>query len=107
MIRDFYREDGAFVLSFAQKLDTAVGFVMCGRDRLYVVRNMMDRNFDSWGVLVNRVYLDYCLEPVMKFQEDFHVRAVLNEIPVISTGKDSIWKNMISGSLISRKNPEW
>lgn len=94
MIRDFYREDGAFVLSYAQKLDTAVGFVMCGRDRLYVVRNMMDRNFDSWGVLVNRVYLDYCLEPVMKFQEDFHVRAVLNEIPVISTGKDSIWKNI-------------
>ena len=42
MIQDFYREDGAFVLSYAQKLDTAVGFVMCGRDRLYVVRNMMD-----------------------------------------------------------------
>lgn len=94
MIRDFYRDDGAFVLSYAQKLDTAVGFVLCGSDRLYVVRNMMDRNFEPWGVLVNRVYLDYCLEPVMKFQEEFYVRAVLNDVPVISTGEESIWKNV-------------
>lgn len=95
MIQTFYEEDGAFVLSYAEKLDTAVGYVMCGDDRLYVVRNLMDRNFRPWGVLVNRVYLDYCFEPVLKFQEDFPVRVELNETPVLSTGKNDIWKGAL------------
>lgn len=91
MIQTFYQEDGAFVLSCAEKLDTAVGFVLCGRDRFYVVRNLMDRNFRPWGVLVNRVYLDYCFEPVLKFQEDFPVRVEVNGQAVISTGEEEFW----------------
>lgn len=95
MIQTFYKEDSAFVLSCAEKLDTAVGFVMCGKDRLYVVRNLLDRNFKTWGVLVNRVYLDYCFEPVLKFQEDFPVRLMLNQEQVFMSGKKAIWKNAL------------
>lgn len=93
MIQTFYEEDGAFVLSYAKKLDTAVGFVLCGNDRLYVVRNLMDRNFRPWGVLINRVYMDYCFEPVIKLKENFPVQVTLNSSPVISEGKAGIWKN--------------
>lgn len=93
MLREFYREDGAFVLSYAENLDTAVGFV-CREGRLYIVRNMMDKNFKSWGVLVNRVYLDYCFEPFYSFQKDFLVKVVLNGETVISTGEEEKWEHM-------------
>lgn len=93
MLQDFYEEDGAFVLSYAKNLDTAAGFVSRG-DRLYIVRNMMDKSFTPWGVLVNRVYLDYCFEPFYSFQKEFLVKAVLNGETVISAGDEKVWKDM-------------
>lgn len=93
MLQEFYEEDGAFVLSYAKKLDTSVGFV-CREGKLYIVRNMMDKNFHPWGVLVNRVYLDYCFEPFYKIQKEFLVKIILNEETVISTGEEAQWEKM-------------
>lgn len=93
MLQEFYEEDGAFVLSYAENLDTSVGFV-CREGRLYIVRNMMDKSFKPWGVLVNRVYLDYCFEPFYSFQKDFLVKAILNGETVIFTGDETEWKLM-------------
>ena len=92
-ITTFFNKDAEEVLAYAETLDTAVGFFQQD-GRLYIVRNMMDSKFVPWGILVNRINVDYCFETLLKFQEDFNVRVNLNQVPIIETGDDSAWDNV-------------
>lgn len=93
-IQTFFREDSGKVLEEAEGLDTAVGFVKCG-ERFYVIRNLVDRNFEAWGVLVNRINMDYCFETLTASWEDFDVLVRLDGQEVISTGEDGEeWDNL-------------
>ncbi len=87
MIQHFFSQDRDQVLELAKSLDTAVGFLKTDNG-FYIVRNMMDRSFTSWGILVSRVNVDYCFEPVKTAWEDFHVQLNISGLPVVETGMD-------------------
>lgn len=93
MVQTFYAEDQEKILSYAETLDTKVGFCLC-ENRLYIVRNMMDKHFKPWGVLVNRVYMEYCFEPLLSLREDFLVLAKLNGETVAGNGTEEEWTDM-------------
>ena len=87
MIQHFFSQDRDQVLELAENLDTAVGFLKTDNG-FYIVRNMMDRSFASWGILVSRVNEGYCFEPVKTAWEDFHVQLNISGVPVVETGMD-------------------
>ena len=86
-IQRFFDEDREQVITLAEGLDTAVGFLKTDHG-FYIVRNMMDRNFQPWGILVNRVNTSYCFEPVTTAWEDFKVRLEIAGILVVDTGEE-------------------
>lgn len=93
-LQTFFREDSEMVLEKAENLDTAVGFFKCG-ERFYVIRNLVDRNFAPWGVLVNRINMDYCFETLTASWEDFDILVRLNGEKIISTGEDeTVWDSI-------------
>ena len=99
MIQHFFDEDRNQVLELAKTLDTAVGFLKTDNG-LYIVRNMMDRSFTSWGVLVSRVNVNYCFEPIKNAWKDFYVQLSINGASVMETsnGKEEKEKREISPS---------
>lgn len=86
MIQLFFDQDRDKALKLAEDLDTAVGFLKTDNG-FYIVRNMMDRSFTSWGILVSRVNVDYCFEPVKTAWEDFGVLLTISGIQVVTDGK--------------------
>ncbi|MDO5134697.1 MAG: sensor histidine kinase [Eubacteriales bacterium] len=86
MIRDFFLRDCEMALERAESLDTAVAFVTSG-DRLYLVRNLMDRSFQPWGVLVNCLNPDYCFETLTAAWEDFQIKVRLNGQSILTRGE--------------------
>lgn len=92
-IQTFFNNDIGEVLAQSEKLDTSVGFVLC-EDRLYVVRNMMDRNFRPWGILANRINIEYCFESLINFEKDYNVLVKLNGAEVIRSGDEDAWEDM-------------
>ena len=92
-IQTFFNDDIEEVLAVSDELDTSVGFVRCA-DRLYVVRNMMDKNFRPWGILVNRINVEYCFESLFNFENDYNVLVNVNGIEVRRSGDEDAWKNM-------------
>mgnify|MGYP004569355331 CR=1 FL=1 len=93
MIQNFFDKDRDAVLELADTLDTSVGFLKTDSG-FYIVRNMMDRSFSSWGILVSRVNVKYCFESVMAAWEDFNIQVNIAGIPVIktSTQKNDDWE---------------
>lgn len=88
MIQRFFDQDRDEALKLAENLDTAVGFLKTDNG-FYIVRNMMDRSFTSWGILVSRVNVDYCFEPVKTAWEDFGVILTISGIPVVTDLKNT------------------
>ena len=86
MIQHFFSQDRDQVLELAKSLDTAVGFLKTDNG-FYIVRNMMDRSFTAWGILVSRVNVNYCFEPVKTAWEDFHVQLNISGNPFVEAGK--------------------
>lgn len=86
MIQHFFSQDRDQVLELAKSLDTAVGFLKTDTG-FYIVRNMMDRSFTAWGILVSRVNVNYCFEPVKTAWEDFHVQLNISGNPFVEAGK--------------------
>lgn len=88
MIQHFFDQDREKVLNLAEELDMAVGFLKTDNG-FYIVRNMMDRSFTSWGILVSRVNVDYCFETVKTAWEDFGVVLTISGIPVVTELKNT------------------
>lgn len=84
-IQRFFDEDRDPVLELADSLDTSVGFLKTDNG-FYIVRNMLDRNFEPWGILVSRVNVSYCFESVATAWEDFDVKVEVDGISVVETG---------------------
>lgn len=81
------------LLETAESLDTAVGFVKCG-ERLYIVRNMVDKNFKPWGILVSRVNREYCFETLLNYGKEFLVCVELNGQSIVQTGTEEDWEEI-------------
>lgn len=84
-ILDFWEQDAELVKECAAKLDTAIGFVQ-NQGRLYLVRNMMNSRFKSWGVIVLCLNKDYCFETLLSGQENVGLSVDLSGENVLSQG---------------------
>ena len=84
-ILDFWEQDAELVKECAAKLDTAIGFVQ-NQGRLYLVRNMMNSRFKSWGVIVLCLNKDYCFETLLSGQENVGLSVDLSGENVPSQG---------------------
>lgn len=87
MIQDFFNEDSEKIQEVAETLGTAVRFVKCG-DGLYLVRNMVDRSFEAWSILVTRVNMDYCFETLTTSWEEFASCVQIDGKEILSTGRE-------------------
>lgn len=92
-IQTLINEDREKLLETAESLDTAVGFVKCG-ERLYIVRNMVDKNFEPWGILVSRVNREYCFETLLNYGKEFLVCVELNGQSIVQTGTEEDWEDI-------------
>lgn len=92
-IQTLINEDREKLLETAESLDTAVGFVKCG-ERLYIVRNMVDKNFKPWGILVSRVNREYCFETLLNYGKEFLVCVELNGQSIVQTGTEEDWEDI-------------
>ena len=92
-IQTLINEDREKLLETAESLDTAVGFVKCG-ERLYIVRNMVDKNFKPWGILVSRVNREYCFETLLNYGKEFLVCVELNGQSIMQTGTEEDWEEI-------------
>lgn len=92
-IQTLINEDREKLLETAESLDTAVGFVKCG-ERLYIVRNMVDKNFKPWGILVSRVNREYCFETLLNYGKEFLVCVELNGQSIVQTGTEEDWEEI-------------
>lgn len=92
-IQTLINEDREKLLETAESLDTAVGFVKCG-ERLYIVRNMVDKNFEPWGILVSRVNREYCFETLLNYGKEFLVCVELNGQSIMQTGTEEDWEEI-------------
>lgn len=78
-IETYWNQDHEVVQKYAENLDTKVGFL--DRDgRIYMVRNLVNRGFESIGVLVMRMNMDYCFEGMQHFLDDFDLSIYLNDM---------------------------
>ena len=84
-ILEFWEQDAELVKECAAKLDTAIGFVQ-NQGRLYLVRNMMNSRFKSWGVIVLCLNKDYCFETLLSGQENIGLSVDLSGENVLSQG---------------------
>lgn len=57
-VQIYWQEDHEQIFEYAKTLDTSIGFYLDGH-RLYIVRNMVDTAFQTMGVLVMRMNVDF------------------------------------------------
>lgn len=76
-ILDFWDKDVERVQEYAKGLDTAIGFVQ-EEGRLYLVRNMVNSRFKTWGTIILRLNKDYCFEMLLAGQENVGIAIDLN-----------------------------
>lgn len=78
-IETYWQEDHEAVKEYAEDLDTSIGFL--DRDgRIYMIRNLVNRSFETVGVLVMRLNIAYCFEGMRHFLDDFDMSVYLNEL---------------------------
>ena len=79
----YWDEDHETIVAFAENLDTTVGFLNLD-GRLYMIRNIMDSNFDPFGLLVMRLNIPYCFGSLSNIPMQEAVTLTLNDqiIPV-------------------------
>lgn len=82
----YWEQDHEAVKKAAQSLDTSIGFVY-REGRLYMVRNLVDRGYRSWGVLVMRMNMKYCFEPLGNIMEQMAVKVKFEGYEILLKGE--------------------
>ncbi|MFR5601135.1 MAG: sensor histidine kinase [Lachnospiraceae bacterium] len=65
-IQDYWKTDHQAVKKYAETLDTAIGFLHLN-DRLYMVRNLLDKGYHTIGILIMELNKTYCLGPLTRY----------------------------------------
>lgn len=65
-LQDYWNQDHEAVQDFAKTLDTSVG-ILKREDRLYLVRNLVDRSFEPMGALILRLNPSYYFGSLEQF----------------------------------------
>lgn len=89
-IQEFWNKDQEAVRGYAEELDTYIGFVM-REDRMYMVRNLMDGTFNSFGTLVMRLNPDYIFESLLYMGDEDHQMTIrLDNVVLRTEGKNKV-----------------
>lgn len=91
-ISTYWESDHETVKKAAEKLGTSIGFVY-REGRLYMVRNLVDRDYQPWGVLLMRLNMDYCFEPLKNFMDSISVRINFEGNEILLRGKEGAFAN--------------
>lgn len=92
-INTYWESDHEAVKETAESLGTSIGFVY-REGRLYMVRNLVDKHYRPWGVLLMRLNMNYCFEPLANFMEQMAVKMNFNGTEVVLQGKAKEFKEM-------------
>lgn len=102
----YWNEDHEEVYEYAKTLNTSVGF-FSKEDRLYLVRNLLNRSYYPMGVLVLSVNQDYCLDRMFNFPADTDVTIRLDSCVIPLQGDVVNGKSMESKKKIPVSGYEW
>lgn len=92
-INTYWESDHEAVKETAESLGTSIGFVY-REGRLYMVRNLVDKHYRSWGVLLMRMNMNYCFEPLENFMEQMAVKINFDGIEVLLQGEDKEFREI-------------
>lgn len=92
-LETYWQKDHEQILKLAEGLDTSIGLYYA-EERLYLVRNLMDASFQPWGVLVHRLNMGYCLEPLLKSYRNMEIQVKINDVTVVSQGNEEDWEEL-------------
>lgn len=87
----YWNEDHSEVYAFAKNLGTDTKFIRVN-DRLYLVRNMVDRTYRPIGAIVFRVNEDYCFDKISMFPAGTDVTIKLGSCTIQLQGMEvDVW----------------
>lgn len=90
--KTFQERDVDEIRSYAEDLDTKVGFLL--RDgRLYLIRNLVDSNFQKKGVLAIRLNKEYCFRSLAQYPSGDGVYLKLNDLELSFHDRDGLVKS--------------
>lgn len=92
-LETYWEKDHEAVMKLAETLDTSIGLYY-NEGRLYLVRNLVDTAFQPWGVLVHRLNMNYCLEPLLKSSSPKYARVKIGDTVVVAQGDQMAWKDI-------------
>lgn len=82
----YWNEDHGEIYEYAKTLNTGIGFYS-KEDRVYLVRNLVDRSYRPMGALVLRINRDYCFDKVTNFPARTDVTIKLNSCAIPLQGE--------------------
>lgn len=103
-LETYWEKDHDAVMELAEGLDTSIGLYY-SEGRLYLVRNLVDSAFTPWGILVHRLNMNYCLEPLLKSSSQSYVQVKIGDQVVVAQGDQRAWSEM--PEIQSKKTAEY
>ncbi|MDO4308400.1 MAG: histidine kinase [Eubacteriales bacterium] len=92
-LETYWEKDHEAVMELAETLDTSIGLYY-REGRLYLVRNLVNAAFEPWGILVHRLNMNYCLEPLLKSTEEGYIKVKIGDHTVVSQGDQMAWDEL-------------
>ncbi len=89
-LETYWEKDHEAVMELAEGLDTSIG-LFYNEGRLYLVRNLVNGAYKPWGVLVHRLNMEYCLEPLLKSSGAEEALIKIGGQDVIIRGDRTVW----------------
>ena len=86
-IQEYWEKDHRDIKELAKSLDTSIGFWSVD-GRLYIIRNMLDNEYNKIGVLVMLVNQGYCFENLTDPALEKDVTVKINDCTVTLQGKE-------------------
>ena len=87
MIQHFFSHATGSGIRAGQKPGYGCGISENRQRLLHCPQHDRTRSFTAWGILVSRVNVNYCFEPVKTAWEDFHVQLNISGNPFVEAGK--------------------
>ena len=85
-IDTYWEKDHETVAAYAREIDTKIAFV--NQDgRLYMVRNIVSRDYQSMGTLVMRLNVNKCFDGLMRFAREYETDIKINDCVLHITEK--------------------
>ncbi|MDO5410877.1 MAG: histidine kinase [Lachnospiraceae bacterium] len=105
-ILTYEEEDHDNVKELARNLGTGTAFY-ANKDRLYLVRNMVDRSFDEIATLVLRLNTEYCFANLTKLAEKTDVTVQIEDTVFPLKGEMLTWKDVHRGENHGKRGYYW